>query len=339
MGAISLSDSRSWLRGVKANDDNGLVEEIEGLISVYMDGKVERHPIMPIVACGYVSESDVASWDATIDANSGVWARFYLPKRQRKLPLLIYFHGGGFCVGSPAWKCYHDFLSKLASTADCIIMSVNYRLAPEHRLPAAFEDGSTAIKWAREQASKRQEEQSWWWAWCNFSKVFIGGDSAGACLAYNVVIGTSPSVLTPLRLKGMVLVQPFFGGEARTKSERSMNQPPNSVLTLKASDCYWRMALPVGTNRDHPWCNPLWKGWSNRLEDLSLPPSLVCVAEKDILKERNLDLCAAMRRAGKSVEHFVYKGMGHAFQILNTSPSSRAQTYDMISHIRSFMNR
>ncbi|XP_058079704.1 probable carboxylesterase 17 [Magnolia sinica] len=344
MGALSLSDQRSPFVGKDHNQNAVVVDEIQGLIKVYKDGRVDRSPVVQNVACSYGPEADVASRDVKIDGFNGVWARFYVPKHQANLPLLIYFHGGGFCIGSAAWRCYHEFLALLASRAGCLIMSVDYRLAPENRLPAAYDDGLTAVKWVRQQALNGSEEQSWWWSRCNFSKVYLGGDSAGACVAHHVAtrlelpgVSQGTTIIKPFCLQGLILLQPFFGGEARTPSERNMVQPSNSALTLTTSDVYWRLALPVRANRDHPWCNPLAKG-STELEYLKLPSTLVCIAEMDILKDRNMEFCAAMKQAGKTVEYVVYSGVGHAFQVLYNSPMSQARTYDMISHIKSFIN-
>ncbi|XP_077234577.1 putative carboxylesterase 17 [Tasmannia lanceolata] len=341
MRAISLTDARFNANLDKDHNQHGVVvEEIKGLIRVYKDGHVERPPIVANVDCTQVVESDVASQDVSIDNFTGIWARIYVPKRQSKLPILIYFHGGGFCVGSAAWKCYHDFLSTLSSKANCLIMSVNYRLAPENPLPAAYDDGIGAVKWVRQQSlNGTGDHQSWWSTRCDFSKVFLCGDSAGGTIAYNVAtrLGLESTTLKPLCLKGVILIQPFFGGEARTSSEKYTVQPSNSALSLKSSDVYWSLALPLGVNRDHQWCNPLSKG-STKLEDLRVPPVLVCLSEMDILKDRNLEFCEAMRRAGKRLEYVMYMGVGHSFQVLHNYPLSQPRTLDMISHIKAFIN-
>ncbi|KAL5995125.1 hypothetical protein ACLOJK_025183 [Asimina triloba] len=349
MGAISVNDKQTFAPRLLTSKDYNqrvLVEEVHGLLKVYKDGHVDRPPIVPAAPCSYAPVPAVASADVTVDHFSGIWARFYVPKQQQHhqpgnlLPLLIYFHGGGFCVGSASWRCYHEFLATLASEAGCLIMSVEYRLAPENRLPAAFDDGVAAVKWVQQQTASGAgaEEQRWWASRCNFSRVFLGGDSSGACLAYNAAARVGPANPKPLCLKGMILIQPFFGGEARAASEKNMVQTSNSALSLAASDTYWRLALPVGANRDHPFCNPLCRA-AAKLEDLELPPTLVCVAEMDILKDRNVELCGAMKRAGKTLEMVVYSGVGHAFQILHNSPMSRPRTSDMISRLSSFINR
>lgn len=322
------------------------VEEIEGLIRVSKDGHVERPAIIPNVPSTWsIDKNLVTSKDVFIDKLTNLWARIYVPNyyypKDHSLPLLVYFHGGGFCVGSAAWSCYHEFLAKLATTAGCVVVSVNYRLAPENRLPTAYDDGFNAIMWIKQQASTNaSSENKFWLSKCNVSSLFLAGDSAGANIAYHFStrLSSNDAVLRPLRLKGLVLIQPFFGGEARTGSEKYSNQPPNSVLTLSASDTYWRLSLPSGSSRDHPWCNPL-AGGGARLRDLRVPATMVCVAEMDILRDRNLEFCNALVGAGKKVEKTMYRGVGHAFQILHNSQSSRAQTQEMMSHIKSFINQ
>ncbi|XP_031249616.1 probable carboxylesterase 6 [Pistacia vera] len=343
MTAATLDPSLSIEMHRDPNEHGSVIEEIEGLIKVHKDGHVERLQIVPCVTTALPPELGVNSGDIEIDKFTNIWARFYVPVCHKKLPLIVYFHGGGFCVGSAAWSCYHEFLSKLAKRAECIIMSVNYRLAPENPLPAAYEDGFKAFMWLKQAALSATGY--WWSKRCNFSGIFLAGDSAGANIAHSVAtrLGSNnvcdpTTVLKPLTLKGTILIQPFFGGEARTNSEKHLTQPPRSALNLAASDTYWRLALPCGSNRDHPWCNPTAKG-SIKLEDLRLLPSMVCISEMDILKDINLEFCGALARAGKRVEHVMYKGVGHAFQILSKSQLSQTRTSEMIAHIKAFISR
>ena len=311
-----------------------VVEEIEGLIRTFSDGRVERFPIVEEVSSAQSPECSVVSADVMIDSLTNVWARLYAPKfaSKRSLPTLVYFHGGGFCVGSASWRCYHEFLTKLSSSADCLIMSVNYRLAPENRLPAAYDDGAAATKWIRRQAIGSQEEIRWWTSRCNFSWIFVGGDSAGAAVAHNVTLQTG------FTYKGVVLIQPFFGGELRTASEMK-EAPPGSALSMESSDAYWRMALPKELSRDHPWCNPLADGAVARFSRMALPPYLVFVAETDTLHDRNLEFCKEMEGAGKSVEVVVHAGVGHAFQVLSAARVAQLRTQEMIFQLRSFLRR
>ncbi|PIM98800.1 Arylacetamide deacetylase [Handroanthus impetiginosus] len=307
-----------------------LVEEIDGLIRVYKDGHVERPQIVPCVTSSLAPELGVTCRDMIIDKYSNVWARIYVPNAaadKEKLKILVYFHGGGFCVGSAFWSCYHEFLAKLASKINCAIVSVNYRLAPENPLPAAYDDGVKAVVWLRQQEFAGNNE--WWANKCNFSCIFLAGDSAGANIAYNVALR-----IKPLDIKGLILLQPFFGGETRTDSEKHMAQPPRSALTLAAADTYWRLALPAGANRDHPWCNPV-----VNVVDLRRLAVMVCMSEMDILKDRNLGFCDRLGSGGVKVEKVVCKGVGHAFQILNKSPLAQTRVHELICHIKNFVSR
>ncbi|XP_015895673.2 probable carboxylesterase 6 [Ziziphus jujuba] len=352
------------LKPTKLESQNfGVVkEEIEGLIKVYKDGYVERPEIVPCVSSALPPELGVISRDIVIDKSINIWARFYVPTTSQqkvlgnyKLPLLVYFHGGGFCVGSAAWSCYHEFLAKLAAKSSCLIMSVNYRLAPENPLPAAYEDGFKALSWLKQTAlsvnnNNNYSHHQWWTQHCDFERIVLAGDSAGANIAYNVAarLCLEMKSLRPLLVKGLVLLQPFFGGETRTGSEKySMVQPQpprSSALSLAASDTYWRLALPAGANRDHPWCKPLGKVMVVEKEKGGVGigvgvPMLVCVSEMDILRDRNLEFCSEMGKAGRHVEFEVYRGVGHAFQVLSKSQISQTRCYEMVGRIKNFVSR
>ncbi|CAA0808993.1 Probable carboxylesterase 6 [Striga hermonthica] len=284
MATISLEQNLSPRITPEEPQQRIVTVEIPGLIRVFKDGHVERPHLVPCVPPSLPPEHGVTCGDATIDERTSVWARIYLPRAAPQLlPLLVYFHGGGFCVGSASWACYHQFLGKLASAANCVVVS-------------AEEEGS-----------------SWWASRCDFKRIFLGGDSAGGNIACHVALRQRPA-----EVRGLILIQPFFGGEERTASER---QASGSALTLAAADAYWRMALPEGANRDHPWCNPA-------APDVDV---LVCVSGMDILRDRNLEF------RGRRVERVVYEGVGHAFQILDRSPLAQIRARHMICRIKDFV--
>ncbi|XP_057765730.1 probable carboxylesterase 6 [Salvia miltiorrhiza] len=331
MAAMTMDPNLSLQMRRKASQHQlQVVDEIEGLIKVYNDGHVERPDIVPNVGCSLAPDLGVTCRDTIVDKYTNIWARIYVPTAANKLPLLLYFHGGGFCVGAASWSCYHDYLAKLAAIAGCAVVSVNYRLAPEHPLPAAYDDGVKAAVWAKQQEFTGASE--WWAGKCDFSRIFLAGDSAGANIAYNVGLRVKS---LGVGIKGLVLIQPFFGGEARTRSEMCMAQPPRSALTLAASDAYWRMALPVGAGRDHPWCNA---GSAAELRRAGAAV-MVCVAEADILRDRNLEFCGGLAREGVRVEQVVSKGVGHAFQILNKSQLAQTRLQELLCHVKNFVGR
>ncbi|CAI8591701.1 unnamed protein product [Vicia faba] len=328
-----------------------IIEEIEGLIKVHKDGHVERPQIVPNISCNFAPQNGVISRDITINKETNLWTRVYLPtstshnnNNNNKLPLLVYFHGGGFCVGSASWICYHEFLINLASKANCVVVSVNYRLAPENRLPSAYDDAFNALMWIKHEALYNKN-QSWWLKHCNVSSLFLCGDSAGANIAYNVVATRFASCsnlnLNPLFLKGIILIQPFFGGEERTNSEKNHRQLQNSALSLSVSDTYWRLSLPngVSASRDHPYCNSLTASGISKMRDLRVPSIMICVSELDILGDRNLEFSNCLVKAGKRVETYVYKDVGHAFQVLHNYQLSHVRTQEMVSHIKNFLNQ
>jgi len=310
-------------------------EELEGFLRVYRDGSVERlsYCVSSVPPSDKPSEP-VASKDVVVDAATRVWARLYLPadrqQRRGKLPLVIYFHGGGFVLGSPAWSIYHAFMCRLACEINSVIIAVAYRLAPEHRLPAAYDDCFGAVEWVRRKAAgvrsvpaqnPKEPEESWLRSYCDFSRCFLAGDSAGGNIAHHVAMRAAKTDVKPLHIRGAIIIQPFFGAESRSTWECETSDPG---LPQKWIDVFWKLSLPVGENRDHPACNP---SNSSRLQDVLLPPVLLCISERDVLRERNLEYYETLKRAGKKVRHVIFKDVGHAFQILQPqSPRVRELT-------------
>ncbi|GLJ18767.1 hypothetical protein SUGI_0335110 [Cryptomeria japonica] len=314
-----------------------LEEELEGFIRVYKDGSVERYSyVVANVPASEAQQEPVLSKDVVLDQRTGVWARFYLPRnavsRGTRLPLVIYFHGGGFVLGSPAWSIYHVFMCRLASHTNSMIMSVGYRLAPENRLPAAYDDCFSAVEWVRRQATQQlqRSNDSWLSSHADFSRCFLAGDSAGGNIVHNVALRCARADVKPLQTRGLILLQPFFGGEDPCKRELETSET-NPNLSQRWVDVFWKLSLPVGAKRDHPACNPL----AMPLRDLSLPPVIVIISENDLLKQRNLDYCQALKNGNKNVSHVIFKNVGHAFQVLN--PDSQ-RIPELLSVLGDFIN-
>ncbi|XP_019186272.1 PREDICTED: carboxylesterase 1-like [Ipomoea nil] len=203
-----------------------------------------------------VDPSLVLTKDISINQSKNTWARVILPRqaldspRQSKLPLILFFHGGGFVVAGVDEPSFQDFYRAMATEISAAVVSVSYRRAPEHRLPAAYDDCLEALHWVK------NTDDEWLRNSVDFSRCFIMGESAGGNLAYRVGLraSTSSSELKPLEIKGLILHEPFFGGKERAGSElRSEN---DKVLPLMVTDVVWEMALPLGVDRDHVYCNP-----------------------------------------------------------------------------------
>lgn len=116
-----------------------------------------------------------------------------------------------------------------------MVISPDYRLAPENRLPAAIEDGFVAVKWLQAQALS-EEPDTWLTEVADFGNVFISGDSAGGNIAHHlsVRLGAGSPELAPVRVRGYVLLAPFFGGTVRTKFEAE--GPKEAFLNLELID-------------------------------------------------------------------------------------------------------
>ncbi|TXG52371.1 hypothetical protein EZV62_021540 [Acer yangbiense] len=163
------------------------------MLRVYKDGHVERlmdTDFVPAVSDDPIT--GVSSKDITIvqepnNNNLDISARLYLPKLTtitQKFPLLVYFHGGGYCISSPFTSKYHNYVNVFA-------VSVNYRKAPEHPIPEAYEDSWAALKWVASHSSNNSGDggpESWLNHHADFERVFLAGDSAGANITHNIAM-------------------------------------------------------------------------------------------------------------------------------------------------------
>lgn len=156
-----------------------------------------------------------------------------------QLPVVVYFHGGGFVLHSVATAQFDALCRRLAASIPAVVASVDYRLAPEHCAPSAYDDGEAALRWALAGAGGALPSPP--------TAVFVAGDSAGGNVAHHVAARLQRSVA------GLVLLQPFFGGEAQTASERRLRHAPFGAPERLA--WLWRAFLPPGATRDHEWAN------------------------------------------------------------------------------------
>jgi acetyl esterase/lipase len=200
--------------------------------------------------------------DIVYDDTHGLRLRMYRPTttggdgEKNKLPVLVYFHGGGFCLASFEVINFHAGALRLAAELPALVLSADYRLAPEHRLPAALDDAESAFSWLRAQAAASPAADPWLAESADFGRVFVSGDSAGGNISHHVSVrhGSGRLPLGPLRLAGCVMLWPYFGGEAPTPSEAA--SPPGEPMGTALFDQMWRLALPPGASKDHPAANP-----------------------------------------------------------------------------------
>lgn len=300
-----------------SSDSDQLILDIP-VIRVYKDGRVERLAGTKTIPAGTDSDSTgVQSKDVAISQETGgVSARLFLPKlitQDQKLPLLIYIHGGAFCIGSPFSPCYHKKLNTLASQANVVAVSVHYRLAPEHPLPICYDDSWAAVKWAAGHSDGEGPEE-WLNRHADFERVFFAGDSAGGNICHTLAMRVGAEGVPGLKLGGLILVHPFFG-----------NDEPDKILEV----CY-----PARDGADDPMINP---AKNPKLGSLGCRRVLVLVAGNDVLKERGYTYYEALKKSGWSgeVEIFETEGEGHAFHLFKAEDDKAVA---IVKKIVSFIN-
>ncbi|CAK9184646.1 unnamed protein product [Ilex paraguariensis] len=292
------------------------VDECRGVLRVYSDGSIVRSN-KPSFDAPVHDDGSVLWKDALFDATHNLQLRLYKPASSTpsKLPIFYYIHGGGFCIGSRAWPNCQNYCFKLAAELQAVVVSPDYQLAPENRLPAAIEDGFMAVKWIQAQAVS-DEPDAWLTDDADFDQVFISGDSAGGNIAHNLAVrlGAGSTELAPIRVRGYVLLAPFFGGTVLTRSEAE--GPKEAFLNWELIDRFWRLSLPVGETTDHPLINPFGPV-SQSLEAVDLDPILVVVGGSDLLKDRAEDYAKRLKNWGKKVEYVEFEGQQHGFFTIN----------------------
>ncbi|KAL6880185.1 hypothetical protein ACP4OV_011750 [Aristida adscensionis] len=336
-----MSSTTSPAFGVSGDAPPHVVEDCLGQVQLLSDGTVRRPPAELVLHgdAALPSGAPVQWKDVVYDEARSLRLRMYVPcaAGAKKHPVLVYFHGGGFCVGSFATPLFHAACLRLAAELPAVVLSADYRLAPEHRLPAALDDAGALFSWLRAQAAVATDQ--WLAGAADFGRVFVSGDSAGANIAHHVAVrlGSGSLAAAPARVAGCVLLWPYFGGEERTASESAAATcAADGFLTLALSDQMWRMALPAaGATRDHPAANPFGPD-SPPLGATELPPLLVAAGERDMLVDRIRDYVARLKAMGKErVELVEFAGMGHAFSIFQ--PESEASA-ELVSVVRRFVH-
>ncbi|XP_072951670.1 strigolactones hydrolase CXE15-like [Typha angustifolia] len=293
-----------------------VVEDCRGAVQLLSDGTVRRSPD-PIFPVPDADDGRVEWRDAQYDPFHDLHLRLYRPRveekerENKKLPVLFYFHGGGFCLGSRTWPNFHTCCLRLSLSLPAIILSVDYRLAPEHRLPAGIDDAAAALLWFQSQS----QSDPWLAQSADLGRVFVSGDSGGGNFTHHMAVRFGSSGLAPpIRIRGFILLMPAFGGTIPTQSE--LETPPDAFLTREMTDRYCRLALPLGATKDHPIFNPFGPE-SPSLAAVEFGKVLVVVAEKDLLRDAGRNYAARLKEMGKKVELVEFDKEQHAFFVLD----------------------
>ncbi|KAK9048132.1 hypothetical protein SSX86_032905 [Deinandra increscens subsp. villosa] len=246
----------------------------------------------------------------TINHVTKTGVRIHIPKKtltstgQKKLPLIVYFYGSGFVTSKTASTHAHMFCDQLAAHLPCVVVNVDYRLAPEHRLPVAYDDGVEALHWVK------STHDPWLTNFVDFSNCHLMGTSAGANLAYHAGLRVSKQVidLEPLKINGLILSSPFFGGMGRMESEGRLGAGAwSGNFTLSVSDAMWDFALPVDASRDHEYCNPM-MGDMGPIKDVGWRV-MVTGRYSDFLIDREMEFAKTLEAKGVECRWRLVHGM------------------------------
>ncbi|WOG87996.1 hypothetical protein DCAR_0207229 [Daucus carota subsp. sativus] len=324
-----------------------IVEEVSGWLRVYDDGSIDRtwtgQSEVSFMAEPAMSRENYVDGVAVkdIDTESGLRVRIYLPEKSdtdsEALPIILHFHGGGFCISEANWFMYYAVYTRLARISGSIIVSVYLPRAPEHRLPAACDESYSALLWLRSLARGNMHEP-WLSAHADFTRVFLIGDSSGGNLVHEVLAHAGAEDLSPLRVAGAIPVHPGFVRATRSKSE--LEQPQSPFLTLDMLDKFLNLALPIGSTKDHPITCPMGDA-APPIGSLKMPPMMLCVAETDLFMDREMEYYEAVKKARKDVELFLSAGVSHCFYLnkiaVDLDPLTSTRTEELIAAITEFI--
>lgn len=254
--------------------------------------------------------------DIAIPARDGtqLHARLYAPSTAQPLPVLLYLHGGGFTIGSVAT---HDTLCReLAFQAGCAVVSLDYRLAPEHKFPTAINDAWDALQWLHQQGQTLGLDSS-----C----MAVGGDSAGGTLAAACAL-LARDAGQPLQLQ--LLIYP--GTCAHQDTDSHLRYATGLVLEREGIHWFFNHYVRDAADRED------WRFAPLLAPDVEgVAPAFFCLAELDPLVDEGVQYADMLRMAGVPVELEIYKGVTHEFVKMGRAIAEARQAHaDMAAALR-----
>jgi acetyl esterase len=291
---------------VAAKDTKGLDPQVAGLLKQMIDMKLpELHTMAPRSAREFFNTSiklvmgmpeEVSKVeDMKIPGPAvPIPIRVYTPGGKGPFPIFVYIHGGGFVVGDIHMG--DNFCRAIANRASCVVVSVDYRLAPEHKFPAALDDSYAAVRWVADNADHLNGDRS---------RIAVGGDSAGGNLSAVVSLrARDESAKFPVC---QVLIYPATNLSMHATG--SMSEFSEGYF-LTGADMLWfgDQYFEKGHDRRNPYASPLLAA------DLSnLPSALIITAGFDPLRDEGEAYGNRLRKAGVPVKVSRYAGMIHGF--------------------------
>ncbi|MEO5839294.1 MAG: alpha/beta hydrolase [Acidimicrobiales bacterium] len=232
--------------------------------------------------------------DRQIAVDGGeITVRIYRPSDAPDLPIVVFFHGGGWVLCDLE---SHDAMARrMANTSGCIVVATDYRLAPEHRYPTAADDCYAALRWAQDNAATFGGDPT---------RLAIFGDSAGGNLAAVVAQMARDKGAPHLRLQ--ILAYPVIDARCDSTSHRTIGR--DYMLWTEEVQWCWQQYLSAPADGEQPYASPV------RATTLAgLAPALVITPEFDPLRDEGEHYAQALEAAGVPTQHTRYDGMFHSF--------------------------
>jgi acetyl esterase len=248
-------------------------------------------------------------------------ARVYRPELTEPAPTIVFIHGGGFVIGDI--ETHDNQARAICAGADSVVVSIDYRLAPEAPWPAAVDDSYAAVCWAADTIQTLGGDPD---------RLAVAGDSAGGNLSAAVALRCRDS---GPELAGQLLIYPGIDMDPDAPYQSRIDNAEGYFLT--ADDMVWFRNHYIGATSDFadPMMSPI------KASDLTgVAPAVVATAEYDPLRDEGNAYADALRAAGVEVENRCYDGMIHGFFDMGPfSAAARAATDDVIARFRSILWR
>jgi acetyl esterase len=250
---------------------------------------------------------------ATAPDEHSIPVRTYVPDATPPYPVLVYFHGGGWTVGG--LDTHDNVCAALTNRANCLTVSVDYRLAPEHPFPAAVEDCFAAVEWVEAHADRINGDPD---------RIAIAGDSAGGNLAAAVTLMARDHGGPDLAYQG--LIYPVVASPAIHDFESYEENAEGYFLETRSTHWYYDKYMQSPVHARNEYGIPL------LADDLSgLPPATVITAGFDPLRDEGIEYAERLAADGVDVDHRHYEQMIHAFVSLPAMISQGEEALDALA--------
>jgi len=251
--------------------------------------------------------------DSTIPGPAGdIPVRIYRPSAETGLPVVVFYHGGGWVIGDLE---SHDHAARaIASKAECVVVAVDYRLAPEAPFPAAVDDAWAAL----EHVASHPDAYG-----IDPNRIAVAGDSAGGNLSAVVAVMAKDS--EHVELVQQVLIYPVVDGECDRSS--MADNAEGYMLTRSAMDWFHEQYASDPADKADPRYSPV------RADLSGVAPALVITAEYDPLRDQGNEYAVLLDEAGVDVVHTQYDGVIHGFFGMDAGIDKAAQAQDQVAEV------